>query len=652
MKRDVTRTLHEHPIAFLRPGTKLNGRYVIEKVLGSGGMGRVYLAIDDVMPGGRRCAVKETTMPAETPPTPEQERYIRALRIEAEIMSRLTHPAIPRVIDFFETGRRYYLVMDHVEGKSLLALLSEHLERTGTCFDEYAVTCWMMQICQLFIYLHHQNPPVIHRDVKPEHFLLAPNGELRMIDYGIARRVAEDMQVTQQGTPGYVAPETYDGFAEPRTDIYSLGVTMHVLLTNLNPCTIADSYRSIPWEEHRPRIYRPELSSEIDAIIMRCLQFDIPDRWPSAHHLYDALLIHRRRLDTTRPPGGVITSTTFNAHVLPPSPLPPDYKTAMAPKVAWVYKAGGGIRSSVAIRDGVAYFGAHDAHVYALSVTNGELIGAFVAGGNIFTDPLVTDRSIYFGGDDGVFYAVNRALTRRQWSYSTGHPIVSSPARLGDMVVAGVTNGNVLAFPLAGVEPCWTFESWAAVNGPITTTPDLALFGSDDQRIYALDAQGRRKWWRTTRDRVEAMPVVARNLALVGGMDGMLYALDLELGTQVWKKRLERSIVTGVAVVDRYVYVPSAEGRITCLDLRTGEMGWRYNESSQITTDLVACQQHLYYGCADGSVCCLDLASHELRWRHVTNGPVFTRPALAPGLVLVGSVDHHLYALEDADVHP
>src|SRR6185437_14590286 len=138
--------------------------------------------------------------------------------------------------------------------------------------------------------LHHQDPPVIHRDIKPENFILTPQNELRMIDYGIARRLSGNQRITEQGTQGYAAPESYHGYGDPRTDIYSLGAMMHALLTGKDP-------RHVPlfaWDQHRARHYRPTLSQEIDDIIMRCLQTEMRDRWPGAHELREALLALRQ----------------------------------------------------------------------------------------------------------------------------------------------------------------------------------------------------------------------------------------------------------------------------------------------------------------------------------------------------------------------
>jgi serine/threonine protein kinase/outer membrane protein assembly factor BamB len=654
----LTENLFNQPIMFLKIGTIVIDRYVIEKVLGSGGMGNVYLATDKTIPNGRPCAIKETPTPADDPPTREQYVRIRALQMEADIMSKLHHPAIPRVFDFFPWQRRHYLVMDHIDGQTLSDRLVTQITEHGTGFDEPTVIGWALLICDLFDYLHTQNPPVIHRDIKPENFILTPQNDLRMIDYGIARRLTGGQRITELGSQGYAPPESYHGTGDPRTDIYSLGAMMHALLTGKDP-------RHVPlfaWDQHRARKYRPALSQEIDDIIMRCLQTEMRDRWKSARELREALITLRQFLQRSQPGqepprvGRVATPSNPSGTIPRETYRPPDVADvegdlrdipALAPPIAWVFEAQGAIRSSPAVRDDLVYFGAHDAHLYALSLRDGRQQGAFAVNGNVCSDPIVTERSVLFGAEDGHMYALNRSLTRKQWSYPIGKPIVATPALCGDLVIIGANDGQVYAFPLTGGEPRWRFETWGPVRGTLGAFGEQIVFGSQDQRIYALNVEGRRLWHCTTRDKVEAPPIVRRGVIYIGGMDQHLYALDQEHGTLLWKRRLEGCILTAAAARDGRIYAGSADGRIICLDARNGETRWRYNVHSQITSDLVLRDQRLYFGCADGGMYCLDGHRQEVCWRHQAGGAIVTRPALVNGLVIIGSVDHRVYALHD-----
>lgn len=647
----TTANLQGQQVAFLKSGTLIANRYVIERVLGSGGMGSVYLANDRGFPGGRPCAIKETPTPSDDPPTPQQAIRLNALKSEADIMSKLHHASIPVVYDYFAWQRRHYLVMEHIEGETLNDILKRKLLETHIGFDEPVVIEWAILICNLFDYLHNQSKPVIHRDCKPDNFIITPENQLKMLDYGIARRLIYEKDkpnpITALGAQGYAAPESYRGEGDQRTDIYSLGAMMHALLTGHDPQLVS----FFEWEKFRPRRFRPTLTKEIEEIIMCCLQQDMNKRWPTAKELRHALIALReffRRAPTTQGPTGQITNRpgTHASSALSLTNNTTPWRP-MAPNIAWVFEAKGVVRSSPRVYKDSVFFGAHDATMYSLNVHDGAVKGAFSVNGNICSDPAITDKSIFFGTEDGWMYALDHALTRKQWSYSTGKAILSSPTLIDDMVVIGSNNNLIYGFPQAGTEPRWKFETAGEVRSSFATINDLIICGSHDQRIYALDVKGNRKWWRTTRDKVEALPVAMGNMILIGSVDQYLYALDSEQGEPIWRQRLDGCILTGAAINEHRIFVGSSDGVITCLEARTGFEKWRYNVGSQITTDLVLRDQRLYFGCADGGMYCMDTKRKEMIWRHQAGGSIVTRPLLVNNLVIIGSLDHRVYALHD-----
>ncbi|HKD74765.1 MAG TPA: serine/threonine-protein kinase [Ktedonobacterales bacterium] len=652
-------------VSFLQAGTVVYDQYQIKRVLGSGGMGTVYLAIDTSFPDGRPCAIKETPTPIGDAPTPQQLAQMKGLRMEADIMSKLRHPSIPQVYNFFAWERHHYLVMEYIEGETLSDKLRHHLKATGTGFDEYVVLHWAIHLCELFSYLHHQNPPIIYRDCKPDNLIVTPNNELKLIDFGIARRLlSQEMKMTQIGTTGYAAPETYSGYGDVRTDIYSLGAMMHALITGNDPRTI----ELFSWGKHQPRQYRLAISIGMDSAIMRCLQDSPADRWQSARLLRDeliSLLQHadaRRRQTTgggTPDAGSHFLPTHASSRFLPPTAnsqilvtpsLSRDLYSmhALAPEIVWTFAAQGAIRSSPVVRDNVVYFGSHDAHLYAVALASGETIGSFSVGGFICSDPIVTEKSVIFGAEDGYIYAVDRALKRKQWSYHVGKAIVSTPAVIGDCVVIGADNGYVYAIPLSGEEPRWQFQTWGAIRGTLATLGSLIVFGSYDQRVYALDANGTRRWICSTRDKVGAAPILHNGMVIVGGFDRYVYAVEHETGVPVWRRAFDDSVGTALAAHENRLYVGSADGRINCLDARTGDTKWRSIVGSQITSDLILQGQRLYFGCASGAMYCFDVQIQQNVWRHQAGDAIVTRPAIAGDLVLIGSVDHYLYALRNA----
>jgi serine/threonine-protein kinase len=214
--------------------TVLQDRYVISQKLGQGGMGAVYRAADRRL-STVTWAVKEMSQSAITGPL-ERQQARDAFRHEAEMLAALNHPNLPRVTDHFEQDGKAYLVMEYVPGETLLSLL----QREGLPQPQARVFDWTRQLCDALDYLHTQDPPIIFRDLKPANIMLTPSGQVKLIDFGIARLFkpgqAKDTQAF--GTIGYSAPEQYGrGQTDARSDVYSLGVLLHQLLTGYDPTT-------------------------------------------------------------------------------------------------------------------------------------------------------------------------------------------------------------------------------------------------------------------------------------------------------------------------------------------------------------------------------------------------------------------------------
>jgi tRNA A-37 threonylcarbamoyl transferase component Bud32 len=194
-----------------------------------GGQGSVYRATDSF--GGDYVAKELLTVGL----TPQEVATARQrFADEAGLLRSLRHAAIPRVVDAFEWNGRSFLVMDRIEGEDLDARLRRLA--TGKGFGERVVQEWALQLCDVLAYLHHRPQPVIFRDLKPANIMVDPAGQIHLVDFGIARLFAARTQGTLIGTPGYAAPEQYQGLAPtPATDQYGLGATLHHLLSGTNP---------------------------------------------------------------------------------------------------------------------------------------------------------------------------------------------------------------------------------------------------------------------------------------------------------------------------------------------------------------------------------------------------------------------------------
>ena len=196
-------------------GDVIDGKYEILRELGRGGMSIVYLAMDKRL--NKQWAIKEFRKDKDD----ENRRVaLESLLKEANIMKKLDHPTLPRIVDIIDQDSTIYIVMDYIEGESLNKVLDAYGAQ-----PQDAVIEWAKQLSEVLDYLHTRKPPVIYRDMKPANIMLKPDGTIRLIDFGIAREYKEgstgDTEII--GTRGYAAPEQFGekGQTDARTDIYS-----------------------------------------------------------------------------------------------------------------------------------------------------------------------------------------------------------------------------------------------------------------------------------------------------------------------------------------------------------------------------------------------------------------------------------------------
>lgn len=257
-------------------GTIIQGKYEILKLIGKGGMSKVYLARDQNL--NKQWAVKEVVRNANDK---DNAIVIQSAMAEANMMKKLDHPSLPRIVDIIEKTDVIYVVMDYVEGQPL----SKVLEKYGAQPQERVIE-WAKQLCLVLDYLHTCKPPIIYRDMKPANVMLQPNGSVKLIDFGIAREYKEQKlsDTVSLGTKGYAAPEQFKGKGQTdaRTDVYCLGVTLYHLLTGQSPC-------EEPYELYPIRYWNPALSSGLESIILKCTQFNPEDRYQSCVELLYAL---------------------------------------------------------------------------------------------------------------------------------------------------------------------------------------------------------------------------------------------------------------------------------------------------------------------------------------------------------------------------
>lgn len=228
----------------------LNGRYLLLDYLGKGGMGVVHKASDQQL-GNRLVAIKEMSRRALG--IREIAQANAAFRSEALLLANLTHQNLPRVYDHFNDCGNSYLVMDFIEGETLVSML----ESAGGQLPLEKVLPIAEQLCSVLNYLHTRQPVVIFRDLKPANVMITATGDhVYLIDFGIARlfKPAQRQDTLMCGTPGYAPPEQYGSSTTIRSDIFSLGVTLHQLLTGVKPARSIVPRSFPPIQQLNPQI--------------------------------------------------------------------------------------------------------------------------------------------------------------------------------------------------------------------------------------------------------------------------------------------------------------------------------------------------------------------------------------------------------------
>jgi serine/threonine-protein kinase len=271
----------------LEAGSLLADRYLVEFVLGRGGMGAVYFARDqanDNLP----VALKEMRVQVVDPKA--QRQAIEQFRQEAHFLAHLDHPNLVKVSDFFVEQGRYYLVMAYIKGKTL----GEMLKARSEPFPVHHVLEWAVQLVDVLAYLHSQDPPILFRDVKPQNIMLDSTGALHLIDFGIARNLTPD-SVTATflqgiGSADYCPLEQYQGAGgtDQRSDIYSLGATLFHLLTLQVPPRAAElvtENKPVP----SPRRYNPHIPPSLEDLIVHMMALRKDDRYRSMEHVRSSL---------------------------------------------------------------------------------------------------------------------------------------------------------------------------------------------------------------------------------------------------------------------------------------------------------------------------------------------------------------------------
>jgi serine/threonine protein kinase len=624
--RRITRTLEGQTgetgqLGQLQPGVTLQDRYLVLGNLGSGGMSSVYKGRDLHFPNVTKLvAIKEMINLASDPTM--YEMVVRNFEREADLLATLSHPAIPRIYDYFTADSSSYLIMEFIEGRDLEALLRETTDPVA----ESQVVAWAIELCDVLTYLHsHQPQPVVFRDVKPSNIMVDHHGHIRLIDFGIARIFAPGQKGTMIGTEGYSPPEQYRGEASPAGDIYALGATLHHLLTRRDPRAEAP----FSFSDRPIRQLNPAVSPEVIEVIERALEYDPRDRFAKTEDMKNALLAAARHT-------GLLVSAKTGTVVQQRSEV----------QELWSFECEDELRSSPYLHGNNLYIGCYDNNLYAFNSKNGEFLWKYPTEGGISGRPAAFDDLVYVGSEDQRLHAVTANRGKLAWTYYTEGPIRSSLAIWEGHIFLGSDDGHVHVVNVANGRRAWRAEA----AGPVRSTPCVAdervYFGCETGDFYCVDLRGELKWRFRAKRAVTSSPIIVENVVYFGSMDWTLYAIEAEGGWQLWRFRMGKPTISSPTFAEGKIFIGCADNNIYAIDSRSARESWRFATEHQVTGSPVVHEDSVYVGSVDGSLYCLDMRSGRKRWQFATGGPITGTPLIANGVVYIGSTDHKVYALQ------
>jgi serine/threonine protein kinase len=270
----------------IETGRILQNRYKVERQIGQGGMGAVYIATDERF--GSTVAIKETLF--------GDDKFRKAFEREARLLNSLRHPALPRVSDHFIEGNGQFLVMEFIDGNDL----SEQIEMEGHAFPVGEVLGWADQLLDALDYLHSQVMPVIHRDIKPQNLKLTPQGQVVLLDFGLAKGNTTNPESATAAksvfgySRNYASLEQIQGTGtDPRSDLYSLAATLYHLVAGNPPVDALTRAMNVLSNKPDPYLslskVRPEIPEAVSGVIDRAMSLNADERPASARGMKEML---------------------------------------------------------------------------------------------------------------------------------------------------------------------------------------------------------------------------------------------------------------------------------------------------------------------------------------------------------------------------
>lgn len=345
-----------------------------------------------------------------------------------------------------------------------------------------------------------------------------------------------------------------------------------------------------------------------------------------------------------------------------------------AGKLKWTFNTGDVIRSSAAVADGVVYFGSRDWKLHAVDAETGVEKWSFLTGSRVESSPAVVNGIVYFGSNDGNMYALEAKTGQEIWHFETPYPIVSSPAVADGKVFFGADDYHVYALDAANGKQIWKYNA----NGPVGASPVVAngmvYVGCGVEYVYVLNANnGIPRLRFRVYDSTYGTPAVSGSTAYVSNFKGDVYVFDgsnrnwiLEYEMKpfwiqiwawglaptppvqsgfLWALRLFQPMDSTPALSSDGLYL-GAGTDLYRIDLTERKTAWRYTTGAKIISSPAVLDTMVLSGSMDGNLYAVNSRTGELMWKFETGGSILASPTVADGVIFIGSEDGNLYALE------
>jgi outer membrane protein assembly factor BamB len=297
--------------------------------------------------------------------------------------------------------------------------------------------------------------------------------------------------------------------------------------------------------------------------------------------------------------------------------------------------------------NGTVYIGSYDANLYALDAATGDKEWSYTTGNAIFSSPTVANGTVYVGSHDDNLYALDAATGDKEWNYSAWYYVKSSPTVANGTVYVGSDDDGLYAINATTGDKEWNYSTGGNVPSSPTVANGTVYVGSINDSLYAIDAAtGDKEWNYPTESYVESSPTVANGVVYVGSEDGNLYAIDAVTGNKEWKYSTGDGVESSPTVANGTVYVGSDDNNLYAIDATTGDKEWNYSTGRKIDSSPTVANGAVYVGSDDNNLYAIDAVKGNKEWKYSMGDGTYSSPTVANGTVYIGSDNGNLYAID------